>query len=286
MTFAEIFTQKYQKTAGRILAIFEEANGQQATFESITKTTLSLFLDTLSEKVAPSSARTYSAQFKACVNLYSEECRNLTKGWEKVLTVRNDVSEQIYLTDDELKRVIEYSPDTRTEAIVQQQFVLSCLVGARHGDIVSLTEKNIRDGYVCYVSQKTHIKAQVPLSDVAAQILTGRFRNKTYSMAYRNGVADSTFNDTLRSICEKCDIDEEITLYKRGQNVTAPKYKFATSHLGRRTCATLLYLHGCDIYSISRILAHRSVEMTAQKYILAPLRTLSQETMAYFSQFQ
>lgn len=286
MTFAEIFTQKYPKTAGRILAIFEEANGQQATFESITKTTLSLFLDTLSEKVAPSSARTYSAQFKACVNLYSEECRNLTKGWEKVLTVRNDVSEQIYLTDDELKRVIEYSPDTKTEAIVQQQFVLSCLVGARHGDIVSLTEKNIRDGYVCYVSQKTHIKAQVPLSDVAAQILTGHFRNKTYSMAYRNRVADSTFNDTLRSICEKCDIDEEITLYKRGQNVTAPKYKFASSHLGRRTCATLLYLHGCDIYSISRILAHSSVEMTAQKYILAPLRTLSQETMAYFSQFQ
>lgn len=286
MTFAEIFTQKYPKTAGRILAIFEEANGQQATFESITKTTLSLFLDTLSEKVAPSSARTYSAQFKACVNLYSEECRNLTKGWEKVLTVRNDVSEQIYLTDDELKRVIEYSPDTRTEAIVQQQFVLSCLVGARHGDIVSLTEKNIRDGYICYVSQKTHIKAQVPLSDVAEQILTGRFRNKTYSMAYRNRVADSTFNDTLRSICEKCDIDEEITLYKRGQNVTAPKYKFASSHLGRRTCATLLYLHGCDIYSISRILAHSSVEMTAQKYILAPLRTLSQETMAYFSQFQ
>ena len=286
MTFAEIFTQKYPKTAGRILAIFEEANGQQATFESITKTTLSLFLDTLSEKVAPSSARTYSAQFKACVNLYSEECRNLSKGWEKVLTVRNDVSEQIYLTDDELKRVIEYSPDTRTEAIVQQQFVLSCLVGARHGDIVSLTEKNIRDGYVCYVSQKTHIKAQVPLSDVAEQILTGRFRNKAYSMAYRNRVADSTFNDTLRSICEKCDIDEEITLYKRGQNVTAPKYKFASSHLGRRTCATLLYLHGCDIYSISRILAHSSVEMTAQKYILAPLRTLSQETMAYFSQFQ
>lgn len=286
MTFAEIFTQKYPKTAGRILAIFEKANGEQATFESVTKTTLSLFIDTLSEKVAPSSARTYAAQFKACVNLYFEECRNLTKGWEKVLTVRNDVSEQIYLTDDELKRVIEYSPDTRTEAIVQQQFVLSCLVGARHGDIVSLTEKNIRDGYICYVSQKTHIKAQVPLSDVAEQILTGRFRNKAYSMAYRNRVADSTFNDTLRSICEKCDIDEEITLYKRGQNVTAPKYKFASSHLGRRTCATLLYLHGCDIYSISRILAHSSVEMTAQKYILAPLRTLSQETMAYFSQFQ
>lgn len=286
MTFAEIFNQRYPKTAGRILAIFEEANGEQATFESVTKTTLSLFIDTLSEKIAPSSARTYAAQFKACVNLYAEEFTSLAKGWEKVLAVRNDVSEQIYLTDDELKRVIEYTPDTRTEAIVQQQFVLACLIGARHGDIAALTEKNIRDGYVCYVSQKTHVKAQVPLSDVARQILTGCFRNKAYQMAYRNRVADSTFNDTLRSICEKCDINEEITLYKRGQNVTAPKYKFASSHLGRRTCATLLYLHGCDIYSISRILAHSSVEMTAQKYILAPLRTLSQETMAYFSQFQ
>lgn len=294
LSFEDIFAQKYPKTYQRILAIFEEANGCRATFENITKPYLAAFVDLLMEKVAPSSAKTYTAQFKACINLYLEEF-NLAKGWDKIMTVKNDVSEQIYLTDEELRRVIEYLPDNKTEATVQQQFILSCLIGARHGDIVKLTEKNIRDGYVCYVSEKTHIKAQVPLSDVAGNILRGKFFNKSLRLfddsnfeylAYQSKVSDTTFNDVLRRLCMLCDIDEEITLYKRGQNITAPKWTFASSHTGRRTCATLLYLHGCDIYSISRILAHSSVEMTAQKYILAPLRTLSEETMGFFNQFK
>lgn len=295
MTLEQVFYHKYPKTAQRILYIYTEANGERATWEGLTKATVATFIDNLTEEVAPSSARTYSAQFKAVVNLYQEECINLKKGWEKMLTVKNDVSEQIYLTDEELKRVIAYVPETDNEMTVQQQFILSCLVGARHGDIVKLTEKNIRDGYVCYVSEKTHNKAQVPLSDVAGAILRGEFRKcatghifPTETLeykAYRRQVADSTYNRNLRDICRKCGINEEITLYKRGQNITAEKWTFASSHTGRRTCATLLYLHGCDIYSISRILAHSSVEMTAAKYIMCPIRTLSEETMGYFSQF-
>lgn len=293
MNFEQVFTKKYPKTAKRILAIYEEANGCKAEFGTISKASMYAFTELLTEKVAASSAKTYTAQFKAVVNLYAEEC-NLSKGWEKVLSVKNDVSEQIYLTDEELQKVIDYTPESKTEAIVQQQFILSCLIGARHGDILKLTDKNIRNGYVCYVSEKTHIKAQVPLADVSQRILTGNFRNRLAlfndndfeHFAYQDRVCDSHYNDTLREICRKCGINEEITLYKRGQNITAPKYTFVSSHTGRRTCATLLYLHGCDIYSISRILAHSSVEMTASKYVLAPLRSLSKETMQYFEQFK
>ena len=285
---SEVFMQKYPKTAKRVMAIFSDANnGCECEFANITKPTLYNFVDSLCSQVATSSAHTYTAQFKSIINMYQEEC-NLSKGWEKILSVKNDVSEQIYLTDDELSRVIGYIPDTLTEAVVHQQFVLACLIGARHGDITKLTVSNIRDGYVCYVSEKTHIKAQVPLCPVAERILMGQFAygdTVSWPFAYREKVCDNTFNDTLRRICKLCDIDEEITLYKRGRNKTAPKWTFASSHLGRRTCASLLYLHGCDIYTISRILAHKSVEMTAQKYIMCPIRTLSEETMSYFRQF-
>lgn len=289
--FSDVLMGKYPKTAKRIMSIFEQATGCKAEFCNMTKPNLSAFVDLLCRQVAASSARTYTAQLKSVINLYAEEC-HLGKGWEKVLTVKNDVSEQVYLTDDELRRVIDYCPDTVTEAVVQQQFILSCLIGARHGDIVKLTDNNIRDGHVCYVSEKTHIKAQVPLAEVARRILTGNFRNRAAQLtdierfAYRDAVSDPTFNSTIRRICDLCDINETITLYKRGRNITAPKWAFVSSHTGRRTCASLLYLHGCDIFSISRILAHSSVEMTAQKYILAPLRSLSEETMAYFGQFK
>lgn len=290
ITLKEAFAKKYPTTAKRILSIWEDATGEKATFEGITKPNLAAFTDELCTQVAPSSAKTYSAQFKAVLNLYADD---LPKGWEKALTVKKDVSEQVYLTDEEVQRVISHKARTRNEATVQQQFILSCLIGARHGDIVRLTANNIRDGYVCYVSEKTHIKAQVPLSDVARHILMGDYRNRAHQIfdddiekqAYQERVCDNTFNSILRNICKECGIDEEMTLYKRGATVTAPKYTFVSSHTGRRTCATLLYLHGCDIYTISRILAHSSVEMTAQKYILCPVRQLSEETMAYFSQF-
>lgn len=286
------FLMKYPKN-GKIIEKWTIATGTPFAWESMTKPNLSEFVDYLQDNMAGTSVKTYTAQLKAIMNIYSEDF-DFPKGWDKVLSVKNDTSEQIYLTDDELRRVIEYCPDTRTEAIVHQQFILSALVGARHGDIVRLNTTNIRDGYVCYVSQKTHLKSTVPMSETARKILTGEFFNKPLRLfaesdyekfAYRDTVSDTTFNDVLRRICRLCDIDEEITLYRRGKTVTEPKWKFASSHLGRRTCATLLYLHGCDIYSISRILAHKSVEMTAQKYIMCPLRQLSDETMAYFRQF-
>ena len=290
----DAFLLRYPKTAQKICAYFEEATGQEADFANLTKPNLARFVDYLQDHLAGTSCKTYCAQMKAVMNIYSEDF-SFQKGWEKILSVKNDTSEQIYLTDDELRRVIEYCPDTRTEAVVHQQFILSALVGARHGDIVRLNTTNIRDGYICYVSQKTHLKATVPMSETARKILTGEFFNKPLRLfaesdyekfAYRDTVSDTTFNDVLRRICRLCDIDEPITLYRRGKTVTERKWKFASSHLGRRTAATLLYLHGCDIYSISRILAHSSVEMTAKRYICAPLRNLSEETMAFFSQFK
>lgn len=290
-TLQQAFLAKYPKN-GILAEKWHLATGTPFAWESLSKPNMSRFADWLCTNVAQSSAKTYCAQLKAVINLYSDEL-NLPKGWDKVLSVKNDVSEQIYLTDEELRRVIEYSPDTLTEAVVQQQFVLSALVGARHGDIVRLTEANIRDGYICYVSEKTHIKAQVPLAEVAHKILSGNYAHRPHDdffgfekFAYRKTVADTTFNDTLRRICKLCDIDDNLTLYKRGKTITAPKWTFASSHLGRRTCATLLYLHGCDIYSISRILAHQSVEMTARKYIMAPLRDLSEDVLGYFGQYK
>ena len=287
MSLELCFQKKYPRTANKILSYWQQANGFMPDFADVSKSSLNAFVELLCEKVAPSSARTYCAQMKSVLNLYADD-GVLPKGWEKFLTVKNDVSEQIYLTDDELKSVIEYTPESINEATVQQQFVLSALLGARHGDILRLTVNNIRDGYVCYVSEKTHIKAQVPLSQVAARILRGKYNHglEGEEKAYLRKVSDPTYNDILRRICKKVGITEEITLYKRGDVITAPKWTFASSHLGRRTCATLLYLHGCDIYTISRILAHASVEMTASKYIMCPIRTLSQETMQYFGQFK
>ena len=68
----KVFLEKYPKYE-IILRMYEEANGCECTFESLSKIRLQKFIDYMSGRVAKSSARQYAAKFKAVLNLYSEE---------------------------------------------------------------------------------------------------------------------------------------------------------------------------------------------------------------------
>ena len=76
--------------------------------------------------------------------------------------------------------------------------------------------------------------------------------------------------------------------YIPGQMVTTgkdimegEKWEFVSSHTARRSFATNLYLRGADLYSISQMMGHASVEMT-QNYLCCGLREQSAQVMEYF----
>lgn len=313
LSFEQAYGEKYLGTI-KILDWYEEATGVRPDWDNFTKANLNAFVECMLTHVAQSSAKTYAAQFKAIMNLYRDQ-HSFPMGWEKVLSVKNDASEQVYLTEDEIGRIIDYVPETKTEAIVQQQFILGAMTGARHSDYQGFTKNNIRDCYIVYVSKKTHIKASVPLAPIVADILQvedghvvlGESKNKVevlenenvvedsgfenHSRSFGNGkfggafrlkVSDPTFNNTLRSICKKVGITQVMSLYKRGEFIEVEKWEAVSSHCCRRSFASNLYLRGCDIYTISRMLGHASVEQTAQRYICCPIRKLSDEVLQFF----
>jgi site-specific recombinase XerD len=187
------------------------------------------------------------------------------------------------LTEDEIKRIIAYHPKTKNEATVQQQFILGCLTGARHSDYSRFTEANITPtGHLVYVSQKTHIKAELPLSPVAREILFatgGRF-----SGAYKRTVCDTTFNDTIRRICESCDIMQEIQLYRNGKFWMGKKFEAVSSHTSRRSFCTNLYLRCRDLLLVSKLAGHSSTTMT-ERYVCCGLESLTDNAMNYFKAF-
>lgn len=290
ISLEEAFFTKYPKYYC-VLTMWAEANGELPTWENVSKATLTAFVDYLCEHKARTTAKTYCAMFKSVLNTYSDQVE-LPRGWEKVLSVKNDVSQSVYLTEEEIQRIIDYSPDTQTEAIVQQQFIVAALTGARHSDAVTFSGRNVSGQHIVYVSLKTHIKADVPLSPVAADILnlpvqnrSYRFTDSKYAGAHMQTVSDTTFNATIRHICDLCDINDDVRLYRRGGFVEGKKWEFVTSHTARKSFASNLYLRGADIYTISRMLGHSSVEMTAQKYIVCPIRELSTEIQGYFANF-
>lgn len=280
-TLKEAFLLKYPQN-GIIASKWATATDTLFCWESLTKANMKTFADWLCIDMAQSSARQYCAKLKAVIELYTDEV-DLPKDWRKCLAVKDDESQHTYLTEEEIRRIIAYRPDTLTEATVQQHFILGCLTGARHSDYSRFTEANITPtGNLVYVSQKTHIKAELPLSPVARNIL---FATGTpFAGAYKRKVADSTFNDTIRNICYLCDIDQPIQLYRNGGFWVGEKYKAISSHTSRRSFCTNLYLRCRDLLLVSRLAGHSSVDMTT-RYICCGIESLTDMAMAYFKAF-
>lgn len=273
------FTEKYPKY-GNVLDMYERANSCPATWRNLTKIGLSKFVDYMNERLATSSVKTYAAMLKAVLNLYNEEIK-LPKDYDRVLSVRGETSSNTWLNDMEIESLISYIPMNATERLVKNQFIMGCVTGARHSDYIDFTRENIVNERLVYVSKKTRMRAEVPLSRIVERLLA---ENEMFYLVGKE-VSDPTFNTTIRDICRKIGIGERLKLYRAGKFVEGEKYKFISSHTARRSFATNLYLHGLDLYSISKMMGHKSVTMT-ERYIACGLYGISKKSLEYFNNFK
>lgn len=278
ITLKKAFEKKYPKYSEMMASRFKAATGVEFSWENITKPNLVDITSFLQNNLAKSTARTHCAMLKATLSIYENEVE-LPRGWRDVLSVKKDASQQVYLSDEEIMCIASYTTYNQYEDIVKTFFLLGCLTGARHSDFLKFTKNNARNGFIQYVSIKTHTEATVPIAPMVMQLI-----EKVQTFAEVE-MADSTFNDVLRRICKDVGIDEQITLYRRGKFTTDAKYKFVSSHTARRSFATNLYLRGADLYSISKMMGHSSVDMTSG-YICCGLRNLPDNVTSYFEQFK
>ena len=278
-TLKEAFLAKYPKYPN-ILNMFEEANGCKAEWGSITKPHLAKFVAYMSERLAASSVKTYCAMVKSTLSLYSDVVE-LPKGYEAILSPRRDISQQTWLTDSEIEMLLIYEPRNTYEHIVRNQFCLGALTGARHSDYIKFSRENITENMISYVSEKTHIKSEIPLSPAVSRIIT----ENEYMGIVGQKLADSSFNDNIRKICRSCGITERVKLYQAGEFSEGEKWEYISSHTARRSFATNLYLRGADLYSISIMMGHTNTVMT-EGYIVCGLKKLSDNVMEYFKRFK
>lgn len=275
----EAFLGKYPKY-GIILKRFEQATNCECSWENITKSNLANFAKKLQKDCARKSARTYAQMFKAVLNQYSDVV-DFPRGWADVFSIKNDVSQQVYLTESEIKAICNYKAANDTEHFVKNTFLIGALTGARHSDYMNFTLSNVQDGFLVYISQKTHIEARIPVSPIIMRIL----RDKSKNEAYKKELSDVYYNDVLRGICRKAGITEKRQLYKGGKYQLAEKWEFVASHTARRSFCTNLYLRNADLYQISRLMGHSSVKQT-EGYICCGLKELNPEIMGYFNSFK
>lgn len=270
ITLKEAFSAKYPSYMN-ILRMFEAANLCEATWENLTKLRLQKFVEYMLERVAPNSANQYATKLKAVLNLYSDEV-SLPRDYAKVLTPKKNPTTAVYLKESELELLEQYQPANDNERFVRNMFLIAAYCGARHSDAIRLNESNIDGDLLKYVSKKTKTPTTVPLKPIVADYI----RNTP-----KCEIADKTYNIIIRRICKSVGINQRVKVFKAGEERDGEKWEFVGSHTARRTCATLLYLRGVDIFTISKILGHSSVDVTTH-YIQSGIRTDSEELMGYF----
>lgn len=277
-TFKEAFLEKYPDR-GIILQYYEQATNRKPTWSDFSAYSLNKFRKYMLDEsgLCQKSVKRYLTWFSIVMAMFEEEVK-LPKNWRKYLHVADDISQNAYLTEDEIAKVMDYVPENDNERYIKTSFLLGALTGARHSDYMSFTERNIKDGWLNYVSQKTKKEANVPVSPYILKLIREKSRLSVE-------LSDASINNIIRRICAKSGITDEIQLYQRGKYQVKPKYEYLASHSARRSFATNLYLRGADIYQIMKLMGHSNTQVT-EGYICCGLRTLSPEVMGYFESYK
>ena len=179
-------------------------------WEDITDDNLRDLFEKIKENYAPTSAKTVCATIKAVIreNDATKVINSPTFG--KILRTKAVSVQSVYLSDEEINRIINYNPRGQTKRYVQRMFLMECLCGARYSD--------------------------------------------------------------CQRICRECGIDANTKVFKAGMEETGKKYRFISSHTGRRSFATNLSKKGVPLEQIAVMMGHLSngkpnIQMT-MRYIV------------------
>lgn len=130
------------------------------------------------------------------------------------------------------------------EALINARkwMLLGCLIGQRGGDLLNITAKNIKElsgiKIIELKQQKTGKLVAIPLLPDAVEIIES-------GLPYK--ISLGKFNEYIKDVCEIAEINEpitgkiKVTSRKPLKTQIAPKYKFITSHVCRRSFATNFY---------------------------------------------
>ena len=70
--------------------------------------------------------------------------------------------------------------------------------------------------------------------------------------------------------------------FRGGREIKSQKWEQVSTHTARRSFATNLYLSGCDLYTIGRMMGHSSADMT-RRYICSGIRDMDEGMRRFFA---
>lgn len=270
-TLHEVIKLKGGKQAFALMKYLNEC--EMNDWQDLTKSNLNDFRDYVTERVAQSSARTYFAVLKAILARYEDDV-DFCKDYASILKAKNEKPIKTFLTMKELERLERVETKSEVEKYVLDEFLIGAYTGMRISDARDVSEENMSNGYLSYVSIKTGIHAVVPLKPGTAE----RIKRVQTSGASISLVG---YNKALRRLAKRAGITERVKVFKAGERLAGEKWEYISSHTARISFATNLANLGAPILEISRLMGHSNIQQT-ERYIIRTQTELSSKALKFF----
>jgi site-specific recombinase XerD len=153
--------------------------------------------------------------------------------------------QRIYLSFDEVQ-LLANTPCQNEE--VKKMFLFSCFSGLRYCDVVNLKWGDINNDRIEYRQQKTSSPEYLPLTDNVKRIIGLTNENKILKMPNLNVFIVPTRTLTwliINKWVKKAGINKKVSF-----------------HTARHTFATLALTSGGDLYTVSKLLGHKTIATT------------------------
>ena len=146
-------------------------------------------------------------------------------------------TDDVYLTEKELKAIYEHNFINKTLDLVRDWFIIDCYTGLRISDIQLLTIDNIHGNTIRIMNEKTDTKVVIPLNAMVRAII------KKHKGLPRK-ISDQKMNENLKKVGELAGINEPFlySVTKGGvrKDETVKKWEMISNHTARRTFITRL----------------------------------------------
>lgn len=158
-------------------------------------------------------------------------------------------SKREFLSSEELKRLWD-TPFPNKNKQIADAFIVGCMTGLRVSDLCKIKHSDVVDGFLQYRQKKSSKQFHyLPLNPQAQSLINEQDRNPLTDIIFwklPNNVSDTA------KILRKWATDAGVT-------------KHITWHVSRHTHATILLNEGVDLFTVSKLLGHYSVN-TTQRY--------------------
>ena len=216
-------------------------NNDEFPFNKIDERLCEGFRDYLLGKVSHNSAWNYFSVFKKFLNIAVKQ-KYLVNNPAKYVKISVQETERIYLTFDELKKLTEtdfYYMD------LKDAFIFSCFTGLRYSDVRDLRWEQIKENKLFFRQKKTKGIEYLPLNESALKIISKLRKtnflpeDKIFKVPHRGG-----------------KVGEKIREWGKLAKIN----KHLTYHVSRHTFATLSITYGIDLFTLSKLMGHKSIK--------------------------